>query len=97
MTDERHQHELPSSAEEGTPRPTAMAEVVGGRLPRMAETAPHVHNLPHKQPQRRELRNNLTSAEASLWKVACLNTLRQRRERRQPPQLWLKPKHPLLS
>ena len=41
------------------------------------------HNLPHKKDDRRNLRNNLTSAEATLWKSLKSSQLAGRKFRRQ--------------
>lgn len=74
------QHKLPSSEEEGTFEPKARTGVVDGR-PRRGHAA--AHNLPAKQAQRRELRSNLTAAEASLWQQLKGSQLAGRKFRRQ--------------
>ena len=49
----------------------------------MAEHAERRHNLTPQKQQRRELRNNLTSAEASLWTYLQRSQLAGRKFRRQ--------------
>jgi very-short-patch-repair endonuclease len=49
----------------------------------MAEYAERRHNLTPQKQQRRELRNNLTSAEASLWTYLQRSQLAGRKFRRQ--------------
>ncbi|WP_019946495.1 endonuclease domain-containing protein [Hymenobacter aerophilus] len=49
----------------------------------MAEHEERKHNLAHKKDQRRELRNNLTPAEASLWTYLQRSQLNGRKFRRQ--------------
>ncbi|RSK49467.1 endonuclease domain-containing protein [Hymenobacter rigui] len=49
----------------------------------MAEHAERRHNLAPQKQQRRELRNNLTSAEASLWTYLQRSQLAGRKFRRQ--------------
>ena len=49
----------------------------------MAEHAERRHNLTLQKQQRRELRNNLTSAEASLWTYLQRSQLAGRKFRRQ--------------
>ncbi|WP_044510543.1 endonuclease domain-containing protein [Hymenobacter sp. DG25B] len=43
----------------------------------------HVHNHPHQKSTRRELRNNLTPAEATLWRALQRSQLGGRKFRRQ--------------
>ncbi|MDO7875742.1 DUF559 domain-containing protein [Hymenobacter sp. ASUV-10] len=43
----------------------------------------HINNLPHKQDDRRQLRNRLTSAEAVLWNNLKNAQLENRKFRRQ--------------
>ncbi|KUG08593.1 endonuclease domain-containing protein [Solirubrum puertoriconensis] len=43
----------------------------------------HLHNLPHRKQHRRDLRNNATPAEATLWRCLRNSQLRGRKFRRQ--------------
>ncbi|SHI39243.1 Very-short-patch-repair endonuclease [Hymenobacter daecheongensis DSM 21074] len=43
----------------------------------------HVHNLPHQKASRRQLRSNLTQAEALLWRALQRSQLAGRKFRRQ--------------
>jgi very-short-patch-repair endonuclease len=49
----------------------------------MGKQPEKAHNLPHKKEERRELRNNLTSAEAALWLYLQRSQLEGRKFRRQ--------------
>lgn len=49
----------------------------------MADHSGRIHNLAHRKQQRRELRNNLTSAEATLWTYLQKSQLSGRKFRRQ--------------
>ncbi|AYA36063.1 endonuclease domain-containing protein [Hymenobacter oligotrophus] len=43
----------------------------------------HLHNLPHRKQHRRDLRNNATPAEATLWRCLRNSQLKGRKFRRQ--------------
>jgi len=52
-------------------------------MPKNYPTSGQLHNLPHLKPIRKQLRNNLTPAEATLWRLLKSSQLEGRKFRRQ--------------